>query len=141
MIHKRGWPTVIKTFRTKRDAEDGARRTAASRDEVRSDSAAVLTECQKHLPRCEALSNEKGKEALAAETQKPATGVRQLYQLPPLAVVTLFYAGPSSDTVGWRREDNRWVLDASDTRAAVMIGDEVIAVADRDDGRRWETGR
>ena len=27
VIRKRGWPTVIKTFRTKRDAEDWARRT------------------------------------------------------------------------------------------------------------------
>lgn len=27
MIRKRGWPTVIKTFLTKRDAEDWARRT------------------------------------------------------------------------------------------------------------------
>ncbi len=27
MIRKRGWPTVIKTFRTKRDAQDWARRT------------------------------------------------------------------------------------------------------------------
>lgn len=27
VIRKRGWPTVIKTFRTKRDAEDCARRT------------------------------------------------------------------------------------------------------------------
>jgi hypothetical protein len=27
VIRKRGWPTTIKTFRTKRDAEDWARRT------------------------------------------------------------------------------------------------------------------
>ena len=27
MIRKSGWPTTIKTFRTKRDAEDRARRT------------------------------------------------------------------------------------------------------------------
>ena len=27
IIRKRGWPTTIKTFRTKRDAEDWARRT------------------------------------------------------------------------------------------------------------------
>jgi len=27
VIRKRGWPTNIKTFRTKRDAEDWARRT------------------------------------------------------------------------------------------------------------------
>jgi len=27
VIRKRGWPTTVKTFRTKRDAEDCARRT------------------------------------------------------------------------------------------------------------------
>ena len=27
MVRKRGWPTKIKTFRTKRDAQDWARRT------------------------------------------------------------------------------------------------------------------
>jgi hypothetical protein len=27
VIRKRGWPAVIKTFRTKRDAQDWARRT------------------------------------------------------------------------------------------------------------------
>ena len=27
MVRKRGWPTTIKTFRTKRDAQDWARRT------------------------------------------------------------------------------------------------------------------
>ncbi len=27
IIRKRGWPTTIKTFRTKRDAQDWARRT------------------------------------------------------------------------------------------------------------------
>jgi len=27
LIRKRGWPTTIKTFRTKRDAQDWARRT------------------------------------------------------------------------------------------------------------------
>lgn len=27
VIRKRGWPTTVKTFRTKRDAEDWSRRT------------------------------------------------------------------------------------------------------------------
>ena len=43
LIRKTGWPTVAKTFRTKRDAEDWARRTEDEMVGVCTFSAAVLS--------------------------------------------------------------------------------------------------
>ena len=55
VIRKRGWPTTVKTFRTKRDAQDWARRTedemvrGATIDRVPSESTTLKSALMRYL--------------------------------------------------------------------------------------------
>jgi hypothetical protein len=58
-----------------------------------------------------------------------------------VAILTLFYAGPSGSGASWNNDDGTWVLDAPDVRAAVTVDDQQLSLSDLNSDRAWKTRR
>lgn len=132
VIRKRGWPTVIKTFRTKRDAEDWARRTEDEmvRGVYIDRAASERTLLKKALERYEAE---------VCPTKRPSTARREKPASANLKAVLGDYslAAITPDLVaGYRDQRLEEGLSASTVRLELALLSHLYTVAIKE----WRIG-